>query len=113
VSGFCLFLWIVGLLHLKMSATEQHANIICCVLLQKSPSEKLQMLEEAINKNAGLQVALLLSRWAQNRCFLHDNELAHWSLLVKKCLAKKIVATNLENLLYFPDLSLLDFLLFQ
>jgi hypothetical protein len=74
-----------------MSATEQHANIKCCVLLYKSPSEKLQMLEEAINNNAGLQVALTSSRWAQNKCFLHDNEFAHWSLLVKKYLAKKML----------------------
>jgi hypothetical protein len=45
VSVVCLFLWNVGLLHLKVSATEC-ANIKFHVLLYKSPSETLQMLEE-------------------------------------------------------------------
>jgi hypothetical protein len=50
---------IVGSLHLKLSATEQHLTIRYCVLLPKSPSEILQMLEEmygkaAMKKNTGL-----------------------------------------------------------
>jgi hypothetical protein len=43
----CLFLWIVCLSHLKMVVAEQSVNIKFCVLLQKWPSETLQMLEEA------------------------------------------------------------------
>jgi hypothetical protein len=43
----CLFLWIADLLHLEMLATEQHTKIKVCVLLYKSPSETLQILEEA------------------------------------------------------------------
>jgi hypothetical protein len=39
-------------LRLKISATEQRGNIKCCVLQQKSPSEKFQMLEEAYGKLA-------------------------------------------------------------
>jgi hypothetical protein len=49
VSAVCL---IVGSSHLKMSATEQRANIKCCVLLHKSPSETLRMLEEAYGQAA-------------------------------------------------------------
>jgi hypothetical protein len=42
----------VCLLHLEMSATEQQANIKCHVLPHKSPSETLQILEEAYGKAA-------------------------------------------------------------
>jgi hypothetical protein len=52
VSAVCLFLWIVGSLHLKMPATEQHANKKFCVLLHKSPSETLWLLEEVYGKAA-------------------------------------------------------------
>jgi hypothetical protein len=44
-----IFVWIVVSSHLKMSATE-YANIKCCVLLHRSPSETLRMLEEACLK---------------------------------------------------------------
>jgi hypothetical protein len=65
VSGFCLLVWI-GLLHLKMSATEQYANIKCCVcftnLLQRLQIQitnaKKHVVKAAIKKNAGLKVAL-------------------------------------------------------
>jgi hypothetical protein len=35
-----------------MSATEQRANIKCCVLQNESPSETLRMLAEAYGKAA-------------------------------------------------------------
>jgi hypothetical protein len=45
----CLFLQIVGSLHLKMLAMEQHASIKFCVLLYKSPLQTSQMLQKAYN----------------------------------------------------------------
>jgi hypothetical protein len=50
VSAVYSFLWIVGLLQLKMLVTEQHLSIEFSVLLYKSPTETLQMLEEAPKK---------------------------------------------------------------
>jgi hypothetical protein len=50
VSGVCLFLWVAGSSHLKKLATEQRANMKCCVSLHKSPSEAVQMLEEVYDK---------------------------------------------------------------
>jgi hypothetical protein len=47
-----LFLGIVGSSHFKISAKEQHVNIIFCVLLYKSPSEILRIFEEADGKAA-------------------------------------------------------------
>jgi hypothetical protein len=43
-------LWIVGLSHLKISATKQCENIKFCVLLHKSPLETLRILEEVYGK---------------------------------------------------------------
>jgi hypothetical protein len=51
VSDFCV-LQIVGSSCLKMSATKQYDNLKFCILLQKLPSETLQMLEEVYDKAA-------------------------------------------------------------
>jgi hypothetical protein len=52
LSASCLFLRSAGSSHLKMSAADQSANIKFCILLYKSPSEILGMLEEAHGKTA-------------------------------------------------------------
>jgi hypothetical protein len=61
VSAVCLFLWIVDSLHTKMLATEQRVNITFFVLLYKSSSETLQMLEKVYGK-AVLNYTNLLQR---------------------------------------------------
>jgi hypothetical protein len=53
-----LFLEIIDLSHLKMSAVEEHANNILCFLLYRSPSETLQMFEEASGKAAMKQMQI-------------------------------------------------------
>jgi hypothetical protein len=50
VSTVCFVLWIVDLSHLRKSATNQRENIQFYVLLYKSSSEILGMLEEAYGK---------------------------------------------------------------
>lgn len=47
LSAISLFLWIISSSHFKTLATGQSENIECCVLLHRSPSKTVRMLEEA------------------------------------------------------------------
>jgi hypothetical protein len=69
MSAVCLFLWIVGSLHSKPSATEQCLNITFFVLLHKSPSETFQMLGEA-SAQAALK-KMQVYKWHTHYCDNH------------------------------------------
>ncbi|GBM53367.1 hypothetical protein AVEN_81921-1 [Araneus ventricosus] len=117
-----------------MLSLEQRANNKFCVLIEKSPSETLEMLKKAygndamkkwlcqtVNKVLYLEILKRLrdairqkrpEKWATNDWFLlHDNAPPHRALIVKKYLARHSV-TTLEQPPYSPDLAPADFYLF-
>ncbi|GBM87494.1 hypothetical protein AVEN_97363-1 [Araneus ventricosus] len=49
-----------------MSSIEQHANIKFCVLLQKSPSETLEMLKKAYGNDGMKKMAVY--KWRKRFC---------------------------------------------
>ncbi|GBL98606.1 hypothetical protein AVEN_19672-1 [Araneus ventricosus] len=110
-----------------MPSLEQRANIQFCVLLEKSPSETLEMLKKAHGNDAMKKTAVYEwhmrkdlqvirrkrpEKWATNDWFLiHDNAPPHRSLIVEKYLARRSV-TTLVRPPYSPYLAPAYFYLF-
>ncbi|GBO28562.1 hypothetical protein AVEN_190319-1 [Araneus ventricosus] len=117
-----------------MSSLEQRTNFKFCVLLEKSPSETLEMLKKAYGNDAMNKTGVYEwhkgkvgttqsdvggeirrkrpEKWAANDWFLlHDNAPPHRALIVKNYLATHRV-TTLEHPPYSPDLAPTDFYLF-
>ncbi|GBM14083.1 hypothetical protein AVEN_209970-1 [Araneus ventricosus] len=117
-----------------MSSLEQRANIKFCVLLEKSPSETLEMLKKAYGNDATRKTAVnewhkgkvgqtvnkelyleilkrirdAIRRKRPEKWTTNDYAPPHCALIVKKYLARHSV-TTLEHPPYSPDLAPADF----